>query len=82
MARPPKQDRAKVKSVTLTLKLTASERERLHDLVAAREAELRKQTGQHIDLSASSYIRWLMDQDAERRGLGRRGAKPRAPRVR
>jgi len=69
MARPKNPDRPKVKNIILTLKLTLGERKRLHQLVEAREEELRKLTGQRIDVSASAYIRWLMDQDAARLGL-------------
>jgi hypothetical protein len=69
MARPKNADRQKVKNITLTLKLTLAERKRLHQLVEARAEELHKLTGQRIDVSASAYIRWLMDRDAEERGL-------------
>lgn len=81
MARPKEPDRQKVKGVILTLKLTLAERARLKRLVEAREEELRKLTGQRIDVSASAYIRWLMDRDSQERGLDG-GTKIPAPRAR
>jgi hypothetical protein len=41
----------------------------LGQLIEARLAEVRQMTGQRIDMSASAYIRWLMDKDAHERGL-------------
>lgn len=58
-----------MKSTILTLKLTLSERERLRALTAHREEELASLTGQRIEVSASAYIRWLMDQRALAVGL-------------
>lgn len=68
MGRPRTQDRSKVKDTILTLKLTHAERERLRELVAQREDELAKLTGQRIELSASAFIRWLLDERARAAG--------------
>jgi hypothetical protein len=69
MGRPKKTDRDAVKRKTLTLKLSQPERDQLEQLLQARAAELHKLTGQHIPVSISGYLRWLMDRDAEARGL-------------
>lgn len=69
MGRPKITNRRNVRGVVLTLKLSPAERERLSRLVDARAAELHELTGQHIAVTASSYLRWLLDCDAETRGL-------------
>ena len=83
MGRPRTTDRASVKDFTLTLKLTTPERERLRELVAQREAELAQLTGQRIELSASAFLRWLMDDRARSVGLGAPTTKetPRPPKL-
>ena len=70
MARPKYANRSEVKTVTLTLKVTKAERKRLNELAAARAKELQERTGQRIAVSASALIRWLMDREADQRGLG------------
>lgn len=75
MGRPRLKDRRAVKSVLVTLKLSQEERDMLDRLVEARAADLRAEThGAHVDVTASSYLRWLIARDAESRGLARRGA--------
>jgi hypothetical protein len=77
MPRPKKADRSAVKDVTITLKLSVRERERLRQLMEARAAELFKMTGQHIPVTIAAYLRWLMDRDAEARGLAPISGEPR-----
>lgn len=79
MARPKKKDRTEVKKKILTLKLTKQDHDRLAKLVEARAIEIEEATGQRIDLTASGYLRWLMDQDALARGLVVPGAKKLEP---
>ena len=69
MGRPKIKDRKQVKSTILTLKLTKAERERLAAIVDARAAELRTLTGQEIQITASSMIRWLIEKEAVARKL-------------
>jgi hypothetical protein len=71
MARPKKENRDEVRGAIITLKVTKPERERLKKLIAAREAEIEKLTGEHFDVSISGYVRWLIDRDAKARGLKR-----------
>lgn len=71
MARPKIADRSAVRSVIVTLKLSEAERQRLSDLVKLRADEIADKTGQQIDLSASAFIRWLLDERADAVGLTR-----------
>jgi len=54
---------------TFTWKLSPEERDLLQRLVQARAAEVQEATGQQIDVSIASYLRWLVEQDARKRGL-------------
>ena len=74
MARPPKEDREAVKGAVLAVRLSPAERSTLERLVRARADELARLAGQPIEVTAASYIRWLLLRDAEARGL----APPRA----
>lgn len=80
MGRPRTDDREKVKASILTMKLTTTERERLRALVEHRENELAGMTGQRIEVSASAFLRWLMDERARTVGL-EASAIPSAPPV-
>jgi hypothetical protein len=82
MPRPKKADRSAIKDVTITLKLSGPERERLGQLMEARAAELQKMTGQHIPVTIAAYLRWLMDRDAaERRLASLSGGEPVTPKA-
>jgi hypothetical protein len=62
---------ASADTTTFTLKFTGDERTLLDKLVAARADDLREATGQSLQVSVASYLRWLIDQDAKTRGLGK-----------
>jgi hypothetical protein len=61
---------------TFTWKLSAEERDLLRRLVQARAAELHEATGQQLEVSIASYLRWLVEQDAKKRGLLKPPAAP------
>lgn len=67
MGRPRIADRAAVASATLTLRLTADDRELLDRLVAARSADL-----DGADVTAASYVRWLIRREGKRLDAPRR----------
>jgi hypothetical protein len=69
MGRPKLADPSAAKARVVSLKLTAGERARLDRLVQARAEELFRVTGDRITVTASSYLRWLMDKDAREREL-------------
>jgi hypothetical protein len=69
MARLRREDRASVKNVVLSFKLTEVERALIGRLVKARAEEVRKLTGQRLNITAGSYLRWLVLRDAEARGM-------------
>jgi hypothetical protein len=56
-------------TTTFTLKFTTDERELVQHLVEARAKELREAAGQAIDVTIASYLRWLIERDAQARGL-------------
>jgi hypothetical protein len=56
-------------TTTFTLKFTQEERELVQRLVEARAEELRKAAGQAIEVTIASYLRWLIERDAQARGL-------------
>ena len=66
MGRPKIADRSAVRGSIVTLKLTEAERAQLDALVRQRANELEQVTGQRIDLSASAFIRWLLDDRARK----------------
>lgn len=66
MGRPKIADRTAVRATIVTLKLTEAERGQLDALVRQRADELKQITGQRIDLSASAFIRWLLDDRARK----------------
>jgi hypothetical protein len=70
-----KKRSAATESTTFTLKFTTDERELVGDLIEVRAKELRETTGQDIEVSIASYIRWLIERDAQARGLRRPGRK-------
>jgi hypothetical protein len=63
MARPQKTDRNTVATDTLTLRLTSADRATLDSLVAAKAAEL---ATMGVELTAASYVRGLIRQEASR----------------
>ncbi len=68
--RPRIADRETVRSRLVTLKLSPAERQLLDRLTEARADELRAETnGARIEVTASSYLRWLILRDAQARGL-------------
>jgi hypothetical protein len=69
MARPPKEDRDAVRTSVLTIKLSAHDRTLLGRLAESRAEELRKLTGQSIDVSMSSLLRWVVEKEAAARGI-------------
>jgi hypothetical protein len=69
MARPPIEDRSHLKNVVMSFKLTEAERVLIDRLVVARTEEIKKLTGQRLNLTAGSYLRWLVLRDAEARGM-------------
>jgi hypothetical protein len=54
-----------------TVKFTQEERALVGRLIEARAAELREKTGQDIEVTIASYLRWLIEQDAHARGLSK-----------
>lgn len=64
-----KKRSAASESTTFTLKFTPEERELVQRLVEARAKELREAAGQAIDVTIASYLRWLIERDAQARGL-------------
>jgi hypothetical protein len=58
-----------VNEITMTLKVSSAFRDLLAALVKARAAELEELTGQRIALSASATLRWLVEKEAQERGL-------------
>jgi hypothetical protein len=56
-------------TTTFTMKFSAEERRVLELLVEARAAELHETTGQQVDVSVASCLRWLIDKEARQRGL-------------
>jgi len=65
MPRPPKTDRSTVRDILITLKLSKAEKETLLACVADRSRELEENSGERIEVTASSYLRWLIDRDAK-----------------
>lgn len=82
--RPPIADREAVRSRLVTLKLSPTERDLLDRLIEARAIDLRAETsGARIEVTASSYLRWLLMRDAEVRQLVQPSEhEPRKKRVR
>lgn len=68
MATSSKKSKA-TRITTLTLKLTIEQRERLRRVVESRATELHALTGQALALTASDIVRWLIDREAEARGI-------------
>ena len=85
MPRPPKTDRTTLRDILITLKLSKSEKETLLACVIDRSREIEESSGERIDVTASSYLRWLLDRDSKGRKLDSARAKaakiPVAPRV-
>jgi hypothetical protein len=69
MPRPPKPDRGTVKNTILAVRLSPDDRALVDRLVQARAEELARLAGQPIDVTAASYVRWLILRDAEARGM-------------
>jgi hypothetical protein len=69
MVRPLKEDRDAVRTSVLTIKLSAHDRALLGRLAESRAEELRKLTGQTIDVSLSGLLRWVVEAEAARRGI-------------
>ena len=79
MPRPPKTDRSTVRDILITLKLSKAEKETLLACVADRSRELEENSGERIEVTASSDLRWLIDRDAKGRKLDGKGAKAAKP---
>lgn len=77
MARPTKEDRSQVADSTLAIRFTEGLRSTLDQLVALRAAELAEEGV--IDVTAGSFIRWLILKEARARGLGDPRAQPAKP---
>ena len=56
-------------TTTFTLKFTPDERELVGRLIEARAKELSEQAGQEIEVSIATYLRGLIERDAQARGL-------------
>lgn len=54
---------------TYTVRFTPEERELVQQLLEARAKELSEAAGQAIDVKVASYLRWLIERDAQARGL-------------
>jgi hypothetical protein len=52
------------------LRFSPSERDLVHRLAEIRAKELREVAGIDVEVSVSTYLRWLIERDAEARGLG------------
>jgi hypothetical protein len=76
MPRPPKSDRSAIKNTILAIRLSPDERAMFDRLVQARAEELARLAGQPIDVTAASYIRWLILRDGEARGMVVGAGKP------
>lgn len=66
MARPTKEDRSQVAESTLTVRLTEGLRATLDQLVEQRAAEL---ADEGVEVTAASFIRWLILKEAKARGV-------------
>lgn len=71
----PRPKRTTSEETTFTLKLSLEERELAGRCVDARAKELREVTGSAVEVTLASYVRWLIEQDAKRRGLVDSAAK-------
>jgi hypothetical protein len=60
---------------TFTLKFSPEERELVGRLVEARAKDLREIAGSDVDVTIASYLRWLIERDAQARGLAGPAAK-------
>jgi len=65
----PKKDPEEKRGITLTFKVTNAEHLRLSRLAKHREEEIHQATGQHFDVPVAGYLRWLVDLDAQKRGV-------------
>ena len=65
----PKKDPEEKRAITLTFKVTNAEHLRLSRLAKHRQEELFQATGQHFDMPVAVYLRWLVDVDAQKRGV-------------
>jgi hypothetical protein len=69
MGRLPKEDRDAVKSTILAIRLSPVDRALFDRLLKARAEELSRLAGQPLEVTAASYLRWLLLRDAEARGM-------------
>lgn len=65
----PKKDAEEKRGTTLTFKVTSAEHLRLSRLAKHRAEELYQATSQRFDVTLASYLRWLIDLDAQKRGV-------------
>lgn len=65
----PKKDPEEKRAITLTFKVTNAEHLRLSKLAKHRQDEIFQATGQHFDMPVAGYLRWLVDVDAQKRGI-------------
>jgi len=71
----PRAKRTTGEETTFTLKFSTAERELVGRLVEARAKELRAVAGTDIDVTIASYLRWLIERDAQARGLSAHGKR-------
>lgn len=65
----PKKDPEEKRGTTLTFKVTSAEHLRLSRLAKHRAEELYQATSQRFDVTLASYLRWLVDLDAQKRDI-------------
>lgn len=78
MARPPKENRAEVRTKLLTFRVSEAEREQWHKLAAAYVEDMKRTHGIEIDGGLTSYVRFLINRDAQARGLDAKPTKTAA----
>lgn len=69
VVRPRKADRDAVLNKLVSFKVSPNEHALLVRLVEARADEIEAQVGQRMTLTVGAYLRWLMAEDAKRRGV-------------
>jgi hypothetical protein len=65
----PRPKRTTGEATTFTVKFSAEERDLVRRLVQARAKDLQEVTGTDVGVSIASYLRWLIERDAQTRGL-------------
>jgi hypothetical protein len=73
VVKTPRNDRASVRDHVLCFKVTVAERDLIERLRARRADEVARLAGQRLLVTAGAYLRWLVEQDAERQGVAVEG---------